>query len=323
MENWIKELPGLNGTCLYELPGFTDFHLHAGWTDFDHQDQQKRSREEISQRIAGCMSKLYDMGFRLIRDAGGLEEEDRKAAASKPGFSFLPCCGMVSAENAKREEFHCISQKREGSWVKLFATGGIGAAKEKVLQPAMSRETFFRLTESYHRAGKLVMVHTWGGDSLDWAIEAGADSVEHGVFMDRRQAHKLAGKGILYVPTAAVYQLIASEENPMQVPSLLAQRANYAVQQHQKAVHYAVEEGVRIGCGTDFYSDPALISYEYEELFALQAYGVPQKLAWEAFCGRTLTEKETGGPVRTEPVRLSKHPWQIHSPEELKKAVIK
>ena len=28
-------------------------------------------------------------------------------------------------------------------------------------------------------------------------------------------------------------------------------------------------------CGTDFYSDPKLLAHEYEEVFALQAYGVP------------------------------------------------
>lgn len=128
-------------------------------------------------------------------------------------------------------------------------------------------------------------------DSLDWAIEAGADSVEHGVYMTKRQANGLAEKGILYVPTTAVYQIIASKENPMRVPDFLTERARYAVMVHQKAVCYAVSEGVRLGCGTDFYSDPALLPYEYEEPFAMQAYGVPKRLAWEAFCGITLTEK--------------------------------
>ena len=26
----------------YEMPGFVDFHLHMGWTDFDHVDQEAK-----------------------------------------------------------------------------------------------------------------------------------------------------------------------------------------------------------------------------------------------------------------------------------------
>ena len=36
-------------------------------------------------------------------------------------------------------------------------------------------------------------------------------------------------------------------------------------------------------CGTDFYSDPKLLAHEYEEVFALQRYGVPKEAAWAAF----------------------------------------
>ena len=38
----------------YEMPGFVDFHLHMGWTDFDHADQDKRSEKDVKDRIAGC-----------------------------------------------------------------------------------------------------------------------------------------------------------------------------------------------------------------------------------------------------------------------------
>ena len=62
---------------------------------------------------------------------------------------------------------------------------------------------------------------TLGGDSLDWCIEAGVDSVEHGIYMNQRQAYELAKRQILYVPTVAVYKLLAEKENPMQVANLL------------------------------------------------------------------------------------------------------
>ena len=70
-------------------------------------------------------------------------------------------------------------------------------------------------------------------------------------------------------------------------------------------------------CGTDFYSDPKLLAYEYEEVFALQRYGVPKEEAWAAFCGQTITKKETGACLHST-IRLKRHPYEINSPEELK-----
>ncbi len=334
--DWIKEIyveqANLNDpsslnksrSVQYEIPGFVDFHLHAGWTDFDHDDQEKRSAESIASRIQHCLSELSAMGFRVIRDAGGLESiraEVWKPCAAEHALSVVECCKMVSGENAADNVFQTQAKAHTARWVKIFATGGVGAAPENVLIPTMKKETFFKLVQDYHAVGKLVMVHTWGGDSLDWCIEAGADSVEHGIYMNKRQAHGLAAGNILYVPTASVYQLLAAGSSPMQAAPFFAAHARPAVLAYQRAVEYCVREGVRMTCGTDFYSDPKLLAHEYEEVFALQRYGVPTKAAWEAFCGQTLTEKETGACTHST-IRLNCHPYEIHSPEELKAAIV-
>lgn len=309
----------------YEIPGFVDFHLHAGWTDFDHDDQEKRSMQDIESRIQYCLSELSAMGFRMVRDAGGLESirtEEWKQSATEHALSVVACCGMVSGENAENNAFQTQAKTRPACWVKIFATGGVGAPPEKVLTPTMKKETFFKLVQDYHAAGKLVMVHTWGGDSLDWCIEAGVDSVEHGIYMNERQAYGLAASNILYVPTASVYQLLAADGNPMQVAPFFAEHARPAVVAHQKAVEYCVKMGVRMTCGTDFYSDPSLLAHEYEEIFALQRYGVSKENAWKAFCGQTLTSKEIDACIHST-IRLNRHPYEIASPEELRVAIVR
>ena len=311
------------GSIQYEIPGFVDFHLHVGWTDFDHADQEKRSTQNVESRIQHCLSKLSAMGFRVVRDAGGLESiraEAWKPCAAAHELSVVECGGMVNGENANDNAFQDQVKNRTSRWVKIFATGGVGAPLEKVLTPTMKKETFFKLVHDYHATGKLVMVHTWGGDSLDWCIEAGVDSVEHGIYMNQRQAYELSSKNILYVPTAAIYQMLADNDNPLQVASFFAEHARPAVIAHQKAVEYCVKEGVRMTCGTDFYSDPKLLAHEYEEVFALQRYGVPKEAAWAAFCGQTLTKKETGACLHST-IRLNRHPYEINSPEELKAAI--
>lgn len=71
-------------------------------------------------------------------------------------------------------------------------------------------------------------------------------------------------------------------------------------------------------CGTDFYSDPKLLAHEYEEVFALQRYGVPKEAAWAAFCGQQPLQKRKTGACLHSTIRLNSHPYEINSPEELK-----
>ena len=46
-------------------------------------------------------------------------------------------------------------------------------------------------------------------------------------------------------------------------------------------------------------------------------YSVPKEAAWAAFCGQTLTKKETGACLHST-IRLNSHPYEINSQEELK-----
>ena len=77
----------------YEMPGFVDFHLHMGWTDFDHVDQDKRSEKDVKDRILFCLKELSNMGFRMVRDAGGLEtiglDKNSRKDLSLPSPFFL------------------------------------------------------------------------------------------------------------------------------------------------------------------------------------------------------------------------------------------
>src|ERR1700683_3467678 len=54
--------------------------------------------------------------------------------------------------------------------------------------------------------GARVMVHTWGGDSADWAVEAGAASLEHGIYLTQEQVSRAADAGVTLVPTLTIYR---------------------------------------------------------------------------------------------------------------------
>ena len=49
---------------------------------------------------------------------------------------------MVSAENAEDEKFLEQAKRRDSRWVKIFATGGVGAPPEKSVDTDDEKKTF-------------------------------------------------------------------------------------------------------------------------------------------------------------------------------------
>jgi len=268
-------------------PAFTDLHVHLGWTDFDMADQLKRSSEEIEKMQAAAFKATYAAGFHTVRDAGGMLPAQAHFLDERYGckLSVFACGDMLGKQDAQGSAFIAekvhATQKTGAPWLKVFATGGLGSAPEEVLQPLFSKEEFFAAVQNAHSCGIKVMVHTWGGVSLDWAIEAKADSVEHGVYMTEDQAYKLAAAGIPYIPTTVIYRIAARKDGPLALPDFLRERAERAAVAHPAAVQHALHAGVLIGFGTDF-ATPMLHGHNLEELDSLCDCGLPFAVCWKA-----------------------------------------
>ncbi|MBQ8952970.1 MAG: amidohydrolase, partial [Clostridia bacterium] len=92
----------------------------------------------------------------------------------------------------------------------------------------------------------------------------------------------LARKGIALIPTCCVYRLLAEEPALFGVGPDFQAHAQRACEGQRKAVAHALREGVVIGYGTDFYSDPALAPYARHELDVLMEYGLSEEQALAA-----------------------------------------
>lgn len=331
------------------IPMLIDLHLHSCWTDFDHEVQEKRTKQEAADRIREFLRLYRKNGIYLARDAGGYDKEltgavefdkrsasagnyaentaenavtDNQAAGNVPNIStdsmadtddctrLIPNAAMLTLSD---DEFAGVYKEHSGSktdpaidglsvkrrtalssqasqieqkllsdvvsksgyeWVKIFITGGVGTDKDKATEPLSSRDRFFEAVKRLHQNGKKIMVHCWGGASLDWCIEAGVETVEHAVYMTKEQAAGLAEKDIALIPTTAIYRLLAEKPELFGIPETLRENAAYACDAHAKAVGYALREGVTIGYGTDFYADPRLAEYALYEFEVLREYGL-------------------------------------------------
>jgi imidazolonepropionase-like amidohydrolase len=287
----VTEVPragpaGSSREDIWITPGIIDLHVHLGWTDFFPADQEKRREAEIETLRLRALDATLRGGITTVRDAGGLPPDAVRHLLKRYGhpLRIYPCGAVFGAEDAQG----CSYLERQvqksidtgAGWIKLFATGGIGTPPEKVLDPLFSREEFFTIVRSARRGKVQVMVHTWGGPAMDWAIEAGVDSVEHGIYLNREQARGLAAAKIPLVPTAAIYRIAADPKGAFVLDGTWGARAAQAAGAHPQAVCRAKEAGVSIGFGTDFAA--SLHGHNLEEIGALIDCGLTVKEAWSA-----------------------------------------
>src|ERR1044071_7329308 len=94
--------------------------------------------------------------------------------------------------------------------------------------------------------GIRVAAHTYSDTAARMAIQAGADSIEHGLYLKEETFRLMAQKGIYYVPTLLVYELwrdakifgAISPENKIKLTN--------TVREHTATFRRALAAGVQI-----------------------------------------------------------------------------
>lgn len=73
--------------------------------------------------------------------------------------------------------------------------------------PTFTAEEINAIVEEAHKKGRKVSCHAFGGESLRNCLNAGVESIEHGVELEDADIKLMAQKGIYLVPTLYHYQL--------------------------------------------------------------------------------------------------------------------
>lgn len=278
---------GEAGEDLWISPGLIDLHTHLAWTDFDHADQLKRNPQEVEAMQAKAFEATLRTGITTVRDAGGLAQHTARHILQRNGLPLrvITSNGMFGAADALgidhlKARMDAVFESG-ADWIKIMATGGLGAPTEKVLDPIFSEKEFAFIVEYAHAHHKKVLVHSWGGVTIDWSIQAGVASIEHGMFLTAEQAGRMAESGVAYVPTVSIYRIAADPKGVLALGPPICDRAARAAEAHPHAVEYAKRAGVQLGFGTD-YATPSLHGSNLMELDTLCEYGLTREEAWQS-----------------------------------------
>ncbi len=195
---------------LYAVPGLADCHAHLGVGTIGQMGTL--TDEEIrSNGIANAWMQV-EGGVLLIADKGSssdvsLEILDAPPSTrprmqmagriiSSPG-GYYPGYGR-EVDDAGLADAVRAACATPASWVKIIGDWprrGLGT------QANFTEEALRTAVEVAHAAGCRVAVHTMAPEGIGPAVEAGIDSIEHGLFLSAEGLRRLAARHGAWVPT--------------------------------------------------------------------------------------------------------------------------
>ncbi len=245
---WAREAPTGAGVEVsgWILPGLVDVHTHPGAHEPGDEFDEDLLRAE--------MNLAVDLGVLAVRSPGLAgdppdwfgNDPDLPAAVhagpwmARPGHFFDGWGLRVSDEDFPQL---AAAQAARTGWCKVI--GDWGPDDEPVPQAVMTA-----IAEAVHASGGRVAVHTQHAAGSRAAVQAGVDSLEHGVRLERALLDEMRLRGTVLVPTLRVFQdVLATLATAAPTP-----RRDWSIEGasgHAGLVGAAYDAGVRILAGTD------------------------------------------------------------------------
>jgi imidazolonepropionase-like amidohydrolase len=143
-----------------------------------------------------------------------------------------------------------------------MATGARSVEREDPEPAQMTGEELAAVVDEAHRMGVCVAAHAEGLEGAHLAIEAGADTIEHGLSLHREPAllDLMAARGIVLVPTLTTFHDLAERFADAFAPRLVEQ-AKRQLESAYLTVTAARNAGVILAMGYDS-GPPGASSFE-------------------------------------------------------------
>ena len=225
--------------------------LEAGFTAMRDVETEGAMYSDVDVRnainqglIPGPRLKVATRG---ISSTGGYELEGYAPQVKVPsGVQLVD--GPYEARKAVREQFNYgadLVKMYGNDRYRFLPNGQIRSVAN------FSFEEVQAIVDEARLKGLKVACHAYDGPGLDYCIDAGVASIEHGIQLDDDAIHKMVAKGTYLVPTLQVY-CCALEKGDLAMSGGKTSR----VAIHEVSFKKALAAGVKIAFGTDAGSFP-------------------------------------------------------------------
>lgn len=262
------------------LPGLIDCHVHLTLSPSSF-GYELLGISEARQTLTGAANarKTLLAGFTTVRNVGAwgftdVALRDAVNAGDVPGPRMLVSGMPLSItgghfdNNLLPWEYHAsfasvadgveaVRQKvREqikygADLIKFMASGGVLSKGDDPQASQYSREEMQMIVSEAHRLRRKVAVHAHGSEAILWATEAGADSIEHGSFINDEGIAAMKEHGTYLVPTLYTGDFLLENMQALHLPPFLITKAQEVLPASKKNVSHAFQRGLKVGLGTD------------------------------------------------------------------------
>lgn len=209
------------------LPGLIDGHDHQTYHNtfgpLPRQWRLPRDQLVIRSCVAACDALRH--GVTAIREMGApgatnlsmkraVEAGDmvgpRMRTCAMPlaitgGHAYEICVevdGVSAVRAAARQQL-----KRGADFVKVMASNEqpMPAGRQQTV-PQFTLDELRAAADEAHEAGALISAHVCGTTAIERCLDAGIDTIEHGIYLNREQAERMREQGVYYTPTLGIYR---------------------------------------------------------------------------------------------------------------------
>lgn len=275
------------------MPGLIEAHTHI--LPDTHTPATLRGAEAIlpgtpAHFLQAELRQFLRMGVTTVRFTGAQGEWLQEARQAMRYGAFrgprVLTCGKIISATAPGGRFYGTmyreadgpddmrravrEQIRAGAdFIKIMTTGARSNEMEDPEPLQVTETELAAVADEAHRMGYRLSAHAEGLAGCEAAITHGADTIEHGIFLNRRPEllAKMAASGQVLVPTLSGYYWMAGLGDavdpaaPQRVPEMppeLVALADLNLEQGAASMRAARDAGVKIALGSDMELSVAL-----------------------------------------------------------------
>ena len=285
----------------FAVPGLVDAHAHLALASpAPDADDDERARASARAHVQAGVLTVREPGspnrasMRISR-SDGLPAVVTAGRFLAPPDRYFPLLAREVDDDmlvaAATDEL-----RQSGGWVKVI---GDFFDQEGRFSANFSTEALRQTAAAVHEAGGRITMHAMIPDSIQQAIEAGFDGVEHGSIIEDGQIEAMASAGMAWTPTALIDDVLRDSAEEM-LGSEGASVLVAGLESHGESIRVAYELGVRILAGTDAGMNPHGVVAR--EIRLLHSFGLPADAAlaagsWDARTYLGLPGVEPGAPA--------------------------
>lgn len=203
------------------LPGLIDMHVHISTLGGAPMKAQMEVNPAYTMAMVyRNLQNALSVGITTMRamgEAKGIGEAIRGGYHNKfiTGPRYITCERRILRTGAAGNSGECAKLFADGPWEVRKAVRQViedGADWVKLMTSHRGHYSDYSLeelcaaTDEAHRLGKKCCVHAGTVQAIEYCVEAGFDTIEHGAFFPEKLAKDAIAKGIAWVPTISAYE---------------------------------------------------------------------------------------------------------------------